>query len=614
MGGSVGGAYTKKYYERRATVEDKRLTRGMRDFHNKWIKERVLYRTGLAGKGKTLIDMACGVGADLQIWRRCDVAFVLGVDYSGDNIKGMNDSIYKRYMESMLTAGGKDRIAPMVFAIGNSAKNYATGEAGETEEDKDILRSVLGKQRPVGPPPPWVAEVGASRLKVGADCMACMFAIHYFFETADTLRGFMKNVADNLKVGGYFIGAAFDGEKVFNLLRTVSKGDKVSGMEAGSVMWSITKGYDEDDIPDGEEGLGLAVDVEFVTIGATHREYLVPYPLLKKAMEAIGCEELSGEDLKKAALKQSSNTFDQSWDMAKKAGKNFAMPGAVQQFSFLNRWFIFKRTKLSGALEETRSGIATIKRAAAAPGPAEAPAAANEEEEEGAPAAAAPPPAPGVTAAAAAPTYALGELFQFFGDAAEKDVLGIKDKAAGQWLAPTAPFPITDPEDEKIIYPSLNHYLAAMRFRKASDKPELAASLFGTEGTIHQKYQRTRLLETEGGTKLLPEKRERELLKQEAVEVREMIRPSVFKKYKTAFDDARWATQKDEVLREGVRQRWEKDARFRKIVEAARDKGKTLLYYAPGANSTNMGGVRRADGRIEGENQLGKVIMELAGF
>jgi hypothetical protein len=612
MGAEVGGAYTKKYYERRATVEDKRLTRGMRDFHNKWIKERVLYRTGLAGKGKTLIDMACGVGADLQIWRRCDVAFVLGVDYSGDNIKGMNDSIYKRYMESMMTAGGKDRIAPMVFAIGNSARNYVTGEAGETEEDKDILRSVLGKQRPVGPPPPWVAEVGASRLKVGADCMACMFAIHYFFENADTLRGFMKNIADNLKVGGYFIGAAFDGEKVFNLLRTVSKGDKVSGMEEQSVMWSITKGYDEDDIPDGEEGLGLAVDVEFVTIGATHREYLVPYPLLKKAMEAIGCEELSGEDLKKAALKQSSSTFDQSWEMAKKAGKNFVMPGAVQQFSFLNRWFIFKRTKLSGALEETRSGMATIKRAAAVPGPtmAAAPAASNEEEEESAAAA---PAAPGA-AVAAAPTYALGELFQFFSDAAEKDTLGIKDKAAGQWLAPTAAFPITDPDDEKIIYPSLNHYLAAMRFRKASDKPELAASLFGTEGTIHQKYQRTRLLETEGGTKPLPEKREKELLKQEGVEVREMIRPSVFKKYKATFDDARWATQKDEVLREGVRQRWEKDARFRKIVEAARDKGKTLLYYAPGANSTNLGGVRRTDGRIEGENQLGRVIMELAGF
>ncbi len=620
MGGSVGGAYSKKYYERRATVEDKRLTRGMRDFHNKWIKERVLYRTGLAGKGKTLIDMACGVGADLQIWRRCDVSFVLGVDYSGENIKGMNDSIYRRYMETMMTAGGRDRVAPMVFAIGNSAKNYVTGDAGETEEDKDILRSVLGKQRPVGPPPPWVAEVGAGRLRTGADCMACMFAIHYFFENADTLRGFVKNIADNLKVGGYFIGAAFDGEKVFDLLRTVSKGGKKSGMEGDSVMWSITKGYDEDDIPDGEDGLGLAIDVEFVTIGATHREYLVPYPLLKQAMEAIGCEELDGEELKKFGLKQSSNLFGASWEMAKKAGKTFVMPDAVRDFSFLNRWFVFRRKKMSGAMEEAQSGLPAIKRAAAeatgapsaAPAAAAALGAANaEEEEEGA---AAPAGRAAAAAADAAPTYALGELFQFFADAAEKDVLGIKDKSAGQWLSPMAPFPIADPEDDKVKYPSLNHYLAAMRFRVASDKPELAASIFGEEGTIHQKFLRTRLLETEGGTKALPEKRDKDLLKQEAIEVREAIRPSAFKKYKATFDEARWATRKDEILREGVRQRWETDARFRKIVEAARDKGKILLYYAPGANSTNLGGVRKADGRIEGDNQLGKIIMELAGF
>lgn len=439
--------------------------------------------------------------------------------------------------------------------------------------------------------------------------MACMFAIHYFFENADAFRGFMKNIADNLKVGGYFIGAAFDGEKVFDLLRTVSIGGKRSGMEGDSVMWSITKQYDEDDIPEGEEALGLAVDVEFVTIGATHREYLVPYPLLKRAMEAIGCEELDEEELKKAGLRQSSNLFGASWDMAKKAGKVFAMPDAVRDFSFLNRWFVFRRKKTSGALEETRSGLPTIKKAAAAATGANAEAEAETEVE-----APAPPPAPAAAAADKAPAYALGALFQFFADAAEKDVLGIKDKAAGQWLAPTAAFPIQDSDDDKVIYPTMNHYLAAMRYKVASNKPELAASIFGTEGTIHQKFLRMRLLETDAGSKVLPEKREKELLKLEATEVRDAIRPGTFKKYKATFDEARWATQKDVVLREAVRQRWETDARFRKIVEAARDKGKTLLYYAPGANSTNLGGIRKADGHIEGDNLLGKIMMELAGF
>lgn len=633
MKGMAETGVGKKYYERKASVEDKRLTRGMRDFHNRWIKERTLYGTGLAGRDKTLIDMACGVGADLQIWRRARAGFVLGVDYAGESIMGAKDNIYQRYMESMVSAGGRDRIAPMVFAIGNSAKNYANGEAGETPADKDILRSVLGKQRPMGALPPWVSERAASRLKTGADCMAIMFAIHYFFENPDTLRGFMRNIADNLKVGGYVIGACFDGEKVFDLLRGLPKGGAATGVEGESTVWSITKQYEADDIPDDEDALGLAIDVEFVTIGATHREYLVPYGFLKKAMEAIGCEELDADEIRKAKLPGSTALFEASWNQAKKAGQNYVMPDAVQRFSFLNRWFVFRRKRQVGALETGASGLPSLRRAAAEGLPvAEGKEADEEVGAEAGPAAEVAvglesaaknaaaldarrtlPVEPGRAAPEAA-TYAVGELFQFFADAAEKDVLGMGDKGAGQWLAPTAPFPIKDPADESIVYPTLNHYMAAMQYRLASNVPELAGSLFGREGTIHQKYFRTRMLETDGGKKPLPERRDKELLKEEAQAVRDAIRPSAFKTYKATFDAARWATKKEEALRAGLQQRYETDARFRRIVEAARDKGKTLLYYAPGANSSNLGGVRKNTGRIEGENLMGKLIMELAGF
>jgi predicted NAD-dependent protein-ADP-ribosyltransferase YbiA (DUF1768 family) len=165
-----------------------------------------------------------------------------------------------------------------------------------------------------------------------------------------------------------------------------------------------------------------------------------------------------------------------------------------------------------------------------------------------------------------------------------------------------------------VVYPSLDHYLAAQRWRVASTQPEVATSVFSNDGSIHQEFLRQRLLESEGGKKPISDKRNRELLKAESTAVRDAIRPTAFKKYRASFDEAQWATQKDDVLREGLRQRWETDARFRKIVEAAREKGKTLLYYAPGANSSNMGGVRKNSGVIEGENKIGKMIMELAGF
>jgi hypothetical protein len=98
MGASSG--LGKTYYNRNAPKQDQMLTRTMRDFHNKYIKERILYQVGLGGGGKTLIDTACGVGADLHIWRRSKAAFVLGVDYSDENIRGDKDSIYRRYFRN----------------------------------------------------------------------------------------------------------------------------------------------------------------------------------------------------------------------------------------------------------------------------------------------------------------------------------------------------------------------------------------------------------------------------------------------------------------------------------------------------------------------------------
>jgi hypothetical protein len=602
----------KKYYNRTAAPEqDLMLTRSMRDFHNKFIKERILYRVGLGGTGKTLIDTACGVGADLQIWRRCKVAFVLGVDYSDENIRGDKDSIYRRYLESMVTAGGRDGFPQMVFAIGNSMKDYVNGDAGTTDEEKNILRSVLGRTKPSGALPPYIESGVAARLKTGADCMSCMFALHYFFESTQSFRGYLRNISENLKVGGYFIGACFDGEKVFQMLRETKLGSNKVGSEGDATIWTITKQYDNDDMPEGEESLGLAIDVNFTTIGTIQREYLVSFKFLTESMKEIGCEPLTSDDLKALGLKESAAGFETSWQAAKGLGIDYVMPKAVKDFSFLNRWFIFKRTKLAGAADESTSGLKSLKTAAneLVRGDAQR----NDEEETAV-----------LNNAAAASklveekteqkTYASGELFQFYADAAERDVLQIGDTKAAQWLSPTALFPIEDPSDPDTIYPSLEHYLVAMRYKVASNKPELAGTIFGKDGTIHQQFLRKRLEESEGGAKPLAPAREREFDKLEMAAVKEASRPSAFKKYKAVFDEAKWASKKDEVLREGLRQRWETDARFRKIVEAARDKGKTLLYYTPGANSSNMGGVRKNTGLIEGENKIGAIIMELAGF
>ena len=644
-GGS--GEVTKAYYDRKkAPTQDHLMTRTMRDFHNRYIKERILYRIGLNGTGKTLIDMACGVGADLGIWVRNKVSFVLGVDYSTPNINGEQDGIYRRYMERLITAG-KESVPPMVFAAGNSIKNYVSGDAGNTEEDKNILRSVLGRVRPIGAVPSYVETVGASRLKMKADCMSCMFAIHYFFESRDTFNGFLKNVAQNLKVGGFFIGCCFDGAKVFDLLRPVRNGNSQTGVEKNSILWSITKEYDEDELPTGDDSFGVPISVNFVTIGTDQREYLVNFETLKEGLATIGCEVVSGEKLKPFRLPSGSDTFNTAWEAARDAGQMYAMPEAVKRFSFLNRWFVFQRKQEVGDTTTQRSGLNSMKSQVAesmgvgAIGDEQSPAYADytppyaevtpprvESEStttEGMPVATTTaaallksakrtlPVEKGV-ATPAAQTYTMGELFQFYSDAAEKDILGVGDKGAGKWLSPTAPFPIEDMTNPEVKYPTLNHYLAAMRYRIASNTPDIATTVFSREGIIHQKYTRIRVDESDGGKKPIPEKRDQKLLKEEDADIKKEITPAAFKRNRSTFNEALWASKKDEILQEGLRQRWETDARFRKIVEAARDKGKVLLYYAPGANSSNLGGVHRSTGVIEGDNQIGKIIMELAGF
>jgi predicted NAD-dependent protein-ADP-ribosyltransferase YbiA (DUF1768 family) len=221
--------------------------------------------------------------------------------------------------------------------------------------------------------------------------------------------------------------------------------------------------------------------------------------------------------------------------------------------------------------------------------------------------------APGPAAdPAAKKSYAIGEVFQFYTDASvAKDILGIEDPGAARWLAPGAPFPIKDGD---VVYPTVEHYIAGMRAKLATNKPELAVTIFSREGTIHQRFLNDRLGMTNGGTKQLPEEEDHELLKTELAAVKAAMGGVSLKKSRAVVDEAKWATEKDGVLQEALKQRWTLDKRFRKIIETARNQGKYLLYYTPGA-TTNLGGKRdRNTGQIDGDNKVGKFMMSLAGY
>ncbi len=673
VAGVASGQVTKIYYDRKGAKEDILMVRGLRDFHRRYIKEELLLGRGLRGGGKTFVDLACGQGGDLWSWIRYNAEFVFGTDIAGNGIRDPQEGAYRRYVNAVMKNGGYDKVPKMVFTIGSSAKNLASGEAGATPEEANMMRAVLGNN-PDGPIPPFVEKYAKGRLRNGADCVAIMFAIHYFFENEVALTGFMRNVSECLAMGGLFIGCCFDGQKVFDALRAIPEGGSLMGKEKDTEIWKITKRYSSNDLTNGPDSLGLPIEVDFVSIGTTQREYLVSFEYLKTKMAEIGCDLLTKEECKELDLVNSTSLFEDTYDMAARKGQKFNMSPTVRQYSFFNRWFIFKRRRggslpeeipeavpfapeVPGLLESSvgspqvsktpaktlsnaqlkaqKARMARLGTSAGAPMDASASASASAGASAGVPASVGVPgsaagsagvPGSAAGSAASAEThtipvagmekrkYTLSELFQFYHDAPLNDKIKLGDPSAARWLALSAPFPILD---DKVEYPSAEHYMGAMKYKLATNKPELAARIFSKEGEVHQSFLVTRATETAQGSRALSAERDHELLKAERAKVLEESNPvgkDGMDKYKAKFDEGKWFSVKDRVLREALTQRWNKDERLRKILQAIKAKGLLLLYYTGPVAGSDLGGRRTEKGFIDGENKVGKILMELAGW
>jgi hypothetical protein len=84
-----------------------------------------------------------------------------------------------------------------------------------------------------------------------------------------------------------------------------------------------------------------------------------------------------------------------------------------------------------------------------------------------------------------------------------------------------------------------------------------------------------------------------------------------------SYDDTKWVDKESKFLRYGLEQRWKHDADFHKTVEELRQKNVYLLYsIGPhlGDPTGLLAGRVRKNGTINGDNLIGKTIMELAKF
>ena len=595
---------SKKYYERKAPKQNIALVKGLQDFHNKYIKNEILIKRSLLGGRTKLLDLACGKAGDLFKWFFGGAKFVVGVDYAGENITNPNDGAYRRYVD-LIQDFKKKTIPNIAFAIGNSAKNIVNGEAGANPQESDILRSIFGRVDPEGSVPKYIENVMARQFQDGADVAACMFALHYFFETKETLDGFLTNLSETVRVGGLFVGCCFDGDLVFRLLRGLERGQSANGMEEDVPIWSITKQYDAVELSADESSIGNAIDVEFISIGSTHREYLVSFAYLTERMREIGFRLLNKDELAEMKLSHSTNTFNASFEMANRREQKYNMRDSVKEFSFLNRWFIFKREgeKIAAEVPKIELPVADEPASAAAAADNEKQEAEKQEEKPEASAYDQPP----------LPTkkFEKNQVFLIGADAPESN-LTLDDKHAGRWLSLSAPFPIPDPEDPAVQYPTVEHYLAAMKLKEASNQPSLARTLMSTKGQIHQQFGFARLKETINDESV----RDFKLLADEAKEVHKEMSKGALTGRGVIIDESIWQTQKDEFLMNALKFRYQRDARFQSIVEAAKADKKYILYLSSvEVGIPELSGVRHGVKKtITGGNKVGRFIMKLAQF
>jgi mRNA (guanine-N7-)-methyltransferase len=338
------------YYNRKTRDSN---TQALRNFHNLYVKSSLI--VAVANPEDRLIDFACGKAGDLSKWRKAKLRFVLGLDIARDNIMNQMDGACARYLGDCRRYGA-ETMPRCLFFVGDSGKNLRnTGDAVMGTKDRTYVQAVFGQ----GNKDPQVLPASVFKsfgcAEGGFDVGSAQFAIHYFFENEIVLHNFLRNVSDCIRVGGYFVGTTYDGQAIFEKLRKKQKGDAWTIMRNGAKLAEITKDYDHTEFPDDEASIGYQISVYQETINQVFPEYLVNFAYLKQLMNQYGFQLVGPEEAQKMGLPSATGMFEDLYKkmvqdirgryvQAEEFGLAETMSPEEKQISFLNRYFVFKKT------------------------------------------------------------------------------------------------------------------------------------------------------------------------------------------------------------------------------------------------------------------------------
>ena len=275
------------YYSNKERFKSKKIStqrtddKTIRAFHRLNVKARLFSQIG--GNNSKLLDICSGCGADSPRYLKY-FDEVVGIDLSYNNIENGNDGAYK------------------------------------------LLNLVLNDKR-------------VNTYRTRSKFMFLVGDASKPFEDPKTFSGIYENIARAkelfAKIGGYFAGCTYDGEKINEYLQTDDEIniDIVDENDRRNIL-KITRAFKKDKtFEPNKTSLGKKINVRVASIGLAFPEYLVNFNYLIKVLENIGFDVIH------------TDTFEEIYNSQDKIEgfDKFVLTKDEQIFSFLYRSFVFKR-------------------------------------------------------------------------------------------------------------------------------------------------------------------------------------------------------------------------------------------------------------------------------
>ena len=340
---------TNDVYYARDIPRNHMLSVHMLNFHNHGVKS-MLY--SLPAQKDMLLELACGMAGDLPRWRDNHYNFILGVDLVKNNIESANGSYARylsqrqEYMKRMQRGHQRIYYPGAVFLVGDCALPLETGEAAK---DKDPDSEMMLKLLYQGKTYEKYSFLNNYRLPGKAskkfDAVSCQFAIHYFFKTKELLEGFLRNVSFNLKPNALFFATFMDGKRVHALINKNGFAEGKKG-SASTIVWAIQKQYKS---YTKASAYGKLIDVFLENTNQFIPEFLVHFDVLVEKAKEFQLE-LVDEGFFEATFKELHEKVQK-----KDPTRNIQLDVDIQalandpvqtQFSFLNRWVVFRKVSV----------------------------------------------------------------------------------------------------------------------------------------------------------------------------------------------------------------------------------------------------------------------------